>query len=81
MCGADSRDIAGLSVDQVQQTIQLTDAQRAALDDLANASAKAAQGIKAACPTDIALTAPSRLAHMQQRIEAMIAAVEIVQCP
>ncbi len=81
MCGADSRDIAGLSVDQVQQTIQLTDAQRAALDDLANASAKAAQGIKAACPTDIALTAPSRLAHMQQRIEAMVAAVEIVQPP
>ena len=44
------------------KTIQPTDAQRAALDDLANASIKAAQGIKAACPTDIALTAPSRLA-------------------
>lgn len=81
MCGDDSRDIAGLPIDQVQQTIQPNDAQRAALDDLANASAKAAQGIKAACPTDVALTAPSRLAHMQQRIEAMIAAVEIVQPP
>jgi hypothetical protein len=81
MCGDDSPDIAGLPIDQVQQTIQPNDAQRAALDDLANASAKAAQGIKAACPTDVALTAPSRLAHMQQRIEAMIAAVEIVQPP
>jgi LTXXQ motif family protein len=81
MCGDDSRDVAGLPIDQVQQTIQPNDAQRAALDDLANASAKAAQGIKAACPTDVALTAPSRLAHMQQRIEAMIAAVEIVQPP
>jgi hypothetical protein len=81
MCGDDSRDIGGLPIDQVQQTIQPNDAQRAALDDLANALAKAAQGIKAACPTDVALTAPSRLAHMQQRIEAMIAAVEIVQPP
>jgi hypothetical protein len=81
MCGADSRDIAGLPIDQFQQTIQPTDEQRAALDDLANASIKAAEGIKAACPTDIALTAPSRLAAMQQRIEAMIAAVAIVQPP
>jgi len=51
----------------------------AALDELANASVAAAQKIKAACPTTISLTAPSRLAFMQQRIEAMIAAVAIVQ--
>jgi len=81
MCGDDSHDIAGLPIDQFQQAIQPTDAQRAALDDLANASLKAAQDIKAACPTDIALTAPSRLAAMQQRIEAMIAAVATVQSP
>lgn len=81
MCGEDSRDIAGLPIDQFQQTIQLNDAQRAALDDLANASVKAAQDIKAACPTDISLTAPARLASMQQRIEAMNAAVATVQPP
>ena len=75
MCGEDSRDIAGLPIDQIQQAIQPNDAQRAALDDLANASVKAAQEIKAACPTQIALTAPGRLAAMQQRIEAMISAV------
>ena len=79
MCGQDSRDIAGLPIDQFQQAIQPTETQQAALDDLANASLKAAQDIKAACPTDIALTAPSRLAAMQQRIEAMIAAVATVQ--
>ena len=79
MCGEDSRDIAGLPVDQIQQAIQPNDEQRAALDDLANASVKAAQDIKAACPTDIALTAPDRLAAMQQRIEAMISAVATVQ--
>jgi hypothetical protein len=81
MCGADNRDIAGLPIDQFQQAIQPTAEQSAALDDLANASLKAAQDLKAACPTDIALTAPSRLAAMQHRIEAMIAAVNTVQPP
>jgi hypothetical protein len=81
LCGEDSRDIAGLPIDQIQQALQLNDAQRAALDDLANASAEAAQDIKAACPTQISLTAPARLAAMQQRIEAMIAAVGTVQPP
>jgi hypothetical protein len=79
MCGDDSREIAGLPIEQIQQAIQPNDAQRAALDELANASVKAAQEIKAACPTQIALTAPGRLAAMQQRIEAMISAVETVQ--
>jgi hypothetical protein len=81
LCGEDTRDIAGLPVDQIQQAIQPNDSQRAALDDLANASVKAAQSIKAACPTQIVLTAPGRLAAMQSRLEAMIAAVNIVQSP
>lgn len=81
MCGNDSREIAGLPIDQIQQAIQPNDAQRAALDDLANASVKAAQDIKAACPTQIAATAPARLESMQKRIEAMIAAVGVVQPP
>jgi hypothetical protein len=84
MCGQDKQDksdIAGLPLDQIQKAIQPNDAQRAALDDLARASAKAAQDIKAACPSQIALTAPARLADMQTRIEAMIAAVATVQPP
>jgi LTXXQ motif family protein len=79
MCGDDSRDIAGLPIDRIQQAIAPNDAQRAALDDLANASVKAAEAIRAACPTQISLTAPARLAVMQQRVEAMIAAVGTVQ--
>jgi hypothetical protein len=81
MCGDDSREIAGLPIDDIQKSLELNDAQRAALDDLANASVKAAQDIKASCPSEIALTAPRRLALMQQRIEAMVAAVALVQPP
>ena len=81
MCGEDSREIAGLPIDLIAQAIEPTEVQRAALDDLANASVTAAQKIKAACPTTIALTASGRLASMQQRIEAMIAGVATVQPP
>jgi hypothetical protein len=81
MCGDDSRDIAGLPIDQIEQALAPNEAQRAALAALADASVAAANDIKTACPTDVALTAPSRLARMQKRIEAMIAAVGTVQPP
>ena len=59
MCGEDSRDVAGLQIERIQQTIETTEAQRAALDELTTASVTAAQGIRAACPTKVSLTAPS----------------------
>ncbi|WJR77469.1 Spy/CpxP family protein refolding chaperone [Bradyrhizobium sp. NP1] len=79
MCGSDSRNIAGFPIDQFSAAIQPNSEQSAALDDLANASQKAAETIRASCPKDVALTAPSRLAAMQQRVEAMRDAVNIVQ--
>jgi hypothetical protein len=81
MCGEDSQEIAGLPIDRVQQALNPNDEQRKALDDLANASVKAAQSIKAACPTQVTSTAPARLAAMQSRLEAMISAVNTVQPP
>lgn len=81
MCGDDSRAIAGLPIDQIQLTVQPTEAQFSALDELGNASIAAAQNIRAACPAQIVLTAPGRLAAMQQRIEAMISAVATVRPP
>ena len=81
LCGDDSRDIAGLPIDQIEQAIQPDEAQRTALDDLGNASVQAAQSIRAACPTQAVLTAPARLAAMHQRIEAMMSAVALVRSP
>jgi LTXXQ motif family protein len=81
LCGDDSREIAGLPINQIQQAIQLDEAQRAALDDLANALVSAAQMIRASCPTQTAFSAPHRLAVMQQRIGAMIQAELGVQQP
>jgi hypothetical protein len=81
LCGDDRREIAGLLIDQIQQAIQPNEAQRASLDELANALISAARMIRASCPTQTALTAPDRLAVMQQRIEAMIKAESAVQQP
>ncbi|MEN3348776.1 MAG: hypothetical protein V7632_2411 [Bradyrhizobium sp.] len=81
MCGNDSRSVAGLPIDQIADAVQPTEAQTAALDELGNASITAAQTIRAACPAQVVLTAPNRLGAMQQRIEAMIAAVAIVRPP
>ena len=81
MCGEDTQEIAGLPIDRIQQALNPNDEQRKALDDLANASIKAAQAIKDACPSQVASTAPGRLAAMQTRLEAMISAVNIVEPP
>jgi LTXXQ motif family protein len=79
MCDEDGRDIAGMPIDQIRAVIAPNDVQRASLDDLANASVKAAEIIRAACPTQIALTAPGRLTSMRHRVEAMISAAGTVQ--
>jgi hypothetical protein len=79
MCGNDSRAVAGMPVDQIADAVQPTEAQRAALADLGNTSMTAAQAIRAACPAQANLTAPGRLAAMQQRIEAMVTAVGTIR--
>jgi hypothetical protein len=79
MCGSDGRDIAGFPVDRFRTAIQPNSEQSTALDDLANASQKAAETIRNSCPKDVALTAPSRLASMQQRVQAMRDAVNVEQ--
>jgi hypothetical protein len=79
MCGSSNRDMAGLPIERFRDAIQPNNEQGAALDDLANASAKAAEAIRNSCPADVTLTAPSRLAAMEQRLDAMHNAVTIVQ--
>ena len=81
ICGDDTSEFAGLPIKQIRQAILLSEEQRAALDDLANASVKAAQIIRAACPAEVALTPSGRLAAMQQRLEAMKTAIAGVTTP
>src|SRR6266702_2755425 len=81
LCDDDRSEIAGLRFDQIVQAIQPNEAQRAALDDLANALMTAAQTIRASCPMRVAFTAADRLAVMQQRIGAMMMAELALEQP
>jgi hypothetical protein len=81
MCGDDTREVAGWPIDRIQQLVSPDEQQRMALDELADASMKAAQTIKTACPTSAVFTPTGRLAAMQQRIEAMEQAVDEVRGP
>lgn len=80
-CGDAEQDVAGLAIDRIQRAIGPTDAQRAALDRLADASRSAAHIIQASCPTQPAPTAPARLAVMQQRLAAILNAVISLEAP
>jgi hypothetical protein len=78
-CGQDSRDVAGVPVDDIQRAVSPTDAQRAALDDLGNASVQAAQIVKAACPRDVSLTPVGRMQAMEQRVQSMLDAAKVMR--
>jgi LTXXQ motif family protein len=81
LCGDAGGEMAGLPIDQIRQAVQPTEPQRAALDELANASVSAAEMIQASCPTQTASTALARLAVMQERLQAMIKAEQAMQAP
>ena len=81
ICGDDFSEFARLPVEQIRAAMRSSEEQRAALDDLANASSEAAQAVSATCPRDAAATAPSRLKAMQARLEAMKAAIARVRNP
>ena len=80
-CGEDSKDVAGWPIDRIEQAVNPTADQRALLDDFANASIRAAQAIKEACPTTISFAPTGRLDAMQKRIAGMAQAVDLVEPP
>ena len=81
ICGDDASELASLPVEQIRQAMLTSQEQRAMLDDLAKASVEAAQTIRSACPTDVALTPSGRLAAMQKRLEAMKSAIARIRTP
>jgi hypothetical protein len=66
-------------IGRIERALHPTDAQRAALNDLDQASRDAARILDANCPQDESLTPPGRLAAMEQRLDAMLKALATVQ--
>jgi hypothetical protein len=71
--------VTDLPFDRIAQATQPTSAQRPALDELKDVSAKAAEGLKANCPIYAAVTPTGRIEAMEARLEATHDAVITVQ--
>jgi hypothetical protein len=66
-------------IERIEQVVHPTDAQRVSLQALNDASTRAADYLKANCSFDETLTPPGRIAAMEQRLNAMLEAIKIVQ--
>jgi LTXXQ motif family protein len=79
LCDAQAIKTSNVPTERIVQAINPTAAQRAALNSLNEATAKAGEMLKADCPKDDSLTPPGRVALMEKRLGAMLNAIKIVQ--
>ncbi len=77
-CGPNAAAIPSWPQQQIEKAVQPSEGQRALLDRLRDASAKAADTLKASCPTEPPASPPARLAAMAARLDAMLQAVQAV---
>ena len=79
ICNPRGAGLAEWRIRRLERTVQPTEAQRPALDQLKAASKKAAEIISAACPKELPQSPVARLEVMEKRLEAMLEAVKTVR--
>jgi hypothetical protein len=80
-CSDEAAEVTGWPIDQIQAAVAPDQQQRTLLDALGNAVVSASDVIKSHCPSNVAFTAPARLADMQERLQGLVQAIAIVQPP
>jgi len=80
-CTQEAAEVTGWPIDQIQTAVEPSEQQSALLDALGNAIVKAGDVIKSHCPTTVSFTPTGRIAEMQERLEGLVAAVNIVEPP
>jgi LTXXQ motif family protein len=79
MCDPRGAGLAEWRLERIERLVNPNDAQRAALDSLRNASAKAAEIVAAACAREFPASATARLELMEKRLDAMQQAIKTVR--
>ena len=79
LCGDPEKGITAWPLASITQAVRPTPEQRALLDELRTAAAKAADVFKQSCSDSYAMTPPGRLRAMTNRISATLEAVRIVR--
>jgi hypothetical protein len=78
LCSGES-ELTNVPADEVARVIRLSDAQRFDLDRLKEASAKAANELRASCPKEVPPTIAARLQDAHRRIASLIQAIETIR--
>jgi hypothetical protein len=78
LCNPSAARRAGWGADQIAKVITLTAAQRALLDDLRTATAKAAEPQDAACPRQIPRDSRDRMTFLELRLAALLHATKTI---
>jgi hypothetical protein len=76
LCSGQTAGLTDWPIERIAQVVEPVDAQRAALDDLKGATAKALEVLEAACPTALSSTPTGRIEAMGLRLDAMLQAVK-----
>ena len=79
LCGNPQGGVTAWPIAEITKTVRPTAEQRALLDELKAAAAKAADVFKQSCEDSFALTPPGRLRAMANRVRATLEAVRIVR--
>jgi hypothetical protein len=80
-CAGFAPGVSDLPIQQLEKIVDATEEQRAALEDLKAATAKASEIMKSSCSSETPLTPVSRLDSMQRRLQAMAEANEAIKGP
>jgi LTXXQ motif family protein len=78
-CDETAPGVTDPPIDRISQAVQPTPGQRAALDELKDASFKAAEGLKTDCLAYQTLTPTGRVEAMEKRLDATLGAAKTVQ--
>ncbi|WP_245320406.1 Spy/CpxP family protein refolding chaperone [Bradyrhizobium lablabi] len=79
LCGSPDKGVTAWPIAEITRAVRPTPEQRALLDELKTAAAKAADAFKESCVDSYAMTPPARLRAMTNRVSATLNAVKIVR--
>jgi LTXXQ motif family protein len=81
LCAGQTAGVTDWRINEIAQIVEPDEAQRAGLEELKTAMAKAVDLLKAGCPTDLPSTPTGRIEAMRVRLSAMLEAVRTVRAP
>jgi hypothetical protein len=78
LCSGES-ELTNVPADEIARVLALTDEQRFDFDKVKQASAKAAEELRASCPAEVPQRIDARLQDAHRRVASLIQAIEIIR--